>query len=61
MGENIAAGYMTPKEVVEGWMNSTGHRENILSPKFTEIGVGCYENKNLEYKAYWVQLFGNPR
>ena len=61
VGENIAAGYMTPKEVVEGWMNSTGHRENILSPKFTEIGVGCYENKNLEYKAYWVQLFGNPR
>lgn len=49
-GENIAAGYSTPEQVVEGWMNSTGHRANILSSSFTTIGVG-------RKGRYWVQLF----
>ena len=49
-GENIAAGYSTPEQVVEGWMNSTGHRANILSSSFTTIGVG-------REGRYWVQLF----
>ncbi|MCM1578203.1 MAG: CAP domain-containing protein [Ruminococcus sp.] len=51
-GENIAAGYSTPEQVVKGWMNSPGHRSNILSSKFTKIGVGYEEDGN-----YWVQLF----
>lgn len=51
MGENIAMGYETPESVVEGWMNSEGHRENILNASYTEIGVG-YNN------GYWVQNFG---
>ncbi|WP_031516427.1 CAP domain-containing protein [Desulfofalx alkaliphila] len=51
-GENIAMGYRTPESVMEGWMNSPGHRANILNPHFTEIGVGFAGNGN-----YWVQLF----
>lgn len=53
-GENIASGQRTPEEVVKSWMNSKGHRENILSDKYTSIGVGYYENGGT---AYWVQLF----
>lgn len=54
-GENIAAGYATAQEVVNGWMNSTGHRANILSDKFGALGVGCV----VADKTYWVQLFTN--
>lgn len=53
-GENIAWGQRTPEEVVKGWMNSEGHRANILNEKFTSIGVGYYENGGT---AYWAQLF----
>lgn len=51
-GENIAYGYATPQAVVNGWMNSPGHRSNILSASFTQIGVG-YVAKG----QYWTQLF----
>ncbi|WP_445491136.1 CAP domain-containing protein [Niallia sp. 03133] len=51
-GENIAKGQKTPEEVVQAWMNSEGHRANILSSKFTHIGVGYVENGN-----YWTQQF----
>ncbi|MFB5675641.1 CAP domain-containing protein [Paenibacillus terreus] len=49
-GENIAMGQQTPQEVMKDWMNSQGHRENILNPNFTTIGVGYYN-------GYWVQEF----
>lgn len=52
MGENIARGQRTPEEVVEDWMNSSGHRANILNGTYTYIGVGYNENGN-----GWVQLF----
>ncbi|OOB79762.1 MAG: hypothetical protein BEN18_02775 [Epulopiscium sp. Nuni2H_MBin001] len=51
-GENIAQGYISPAEVVEGWMNSDGHRSNMLSESFTIIGVG-YEPTG----RYWTQNF----
>ncbi|MBU8878356.1 SafA/ExsA family spore coat assembly protein [Bacillus sp. FJAT-29790] len=54
-GENIAAGQATPKEVVQAWMNSEGHRKNILSSNFTEIGVGYV--KGGSYGHYWTQMF----
>ncbi|WP_102275438.1 SafA/ExsA family spore coat assembly protein [Cytobacillus massiliigabonensis] len=54
-GENIAAGQATPKEVVQAWMNSEGHRKNILSSSFTEIGVGYV--KGGSYGHYWTQMF----
>lgn len=55
-GENIAAGQSTPSEVVQSWMNSEGHRANILSPDFAKLGVG-YCQAGSGYKYYWVQLF----
>lgn len=54
-GENIAYGQRTPEEVMKAWMNSSGHRANILNPNFTAIGVGYYENAN--GTDYWCQLF----
>ena len=56
-GENAAAGYATPEDVVGGWMNSPGHRANILDPAYREIGVGYYYG-NATYRHYWVQDFG---
>ncbi|MGN1480626.1 CAP domain-containing protein [Porcipelethomonas sp.] len=60
-GENIAAGYTTPEEVVKGWMNSEGHRANILDPDFTKIGIGYYYDENSDYGHYWVQTFVQPK
>ncbi|MFC5714042.1 CAP domain-containing protein [Thalassorhabdus alkalitolerans] len=54
-GENIAAGQRTPQQVVDGWMNSQGHRENILRADFTHIGVGHVEGGS--YGHYWTQMF----
>lgn len=51
-GENIAMGQRSPQEVVNSWMNSSGHRANILNKSFTHIGVGHAENGN-----YWTQMF----
>ncbi|MGP4059354.1 CAP domain-containing protein [Halobacillus sp. H74] len=59
-GENIAAGQRTPEQVVEGWMNSEGHRANILHEDFTHIGVGYIEGAG-PYHTYWTQLFMKPR
>ena len=57
-GENIAMGQRTPQEVVTAWMNSPGHRSNILSTAYTEIGVGCAKSSNGSY--YWTQMFIRP-
>ena len=56
-GENIAYGQRSPEEVVEAWMNSEGHRANILNANFNKIGVGYYQN-NRGVK-YWSQEFTN--
>lgn len=57
-GENIAYGQRTPAEVMRDWMNSPGHRNNILSRSYTEIGVGLAKNKN--GVCYWTQMFMKP-
>ena len=57
IGENIAGGRMTPADVVEGWMNSEGHRKNILRPEYNYIGVAYLHKSNSEYGRYWVQIF----
>lgn len=54
-GENIAMGQKTPEDVVDAWMNSEGHRANILKSDFTMIGVGCYKSGGA---YHWVQIFG---
>lgn len=51
-GENIAKGQKTPSEVVKAWMNSSGHRANILNKSFSKIGVGYVKEGN-----YWTQMF----
>jgi len=51
-GENIAKGQTTAQQVVNSWMNSSGHRANILSSSFTQIGVGYYASGH-----YWTQMF----
>ena len=57
-GENIAAGQQTPTAVVAGWwLKSPGHRANIMSPNFREIGVGLAHNEKSTYGHYWVQVF----
>ena len=53
-GENLAFGYLTPRDVVGGWMNSPGHRANILKEGITIIGV-AYNPTN----HYWVQIFSH--
>ena len=57
-GENIAGGYSTPQSVMDGWMNSTGHRNNILSTGSWEIGVGYASVNGSNYYHYWTQDFG---
>lgn len=53
-GENIAMGQTTPQQVMNSWMNSEGHRKNILNPNFTELGVGIASNGS---SLYWTQMF----
>jgi hypothetical protein len=57
-GENIAAGYATPAAVVDGWMNSDGHRANILDPDYCDIGVGYAVVNVSDFYHYWTQDFG---
>ena len=62
VGENIAAGQRTPEEVVQGWINSPGHRANMLNPNYEYLGVGYHQEKsdtgNVNYQHYWTQNFG---
>lgn len=57
-GENIAMGQRTPEEVIRAWMNSPGHRANILSATYTQIGVGYAKGSN--GVTYWCQMFIKP-
>jgi len=56
--ENIAKGYLSPSAVVRGWMNSSGHRANILNANYTQIGVGLAIDSSGTY--YWTQMFIRP-
>lgn len=58
IAENIAFNQQKPAEVVKDWLNSEGHRKNLLHPDYTEIGVAIAKNEKGE--RYWVQVFGTP-
>jgi len=62
--ENLAAGQSTPTEVVQAWIASDGHRENLLRPQLQEIGVGFFtltqDTGTQNYHRYWTQDFGTP-
>jgi uncharacterized protein YkwD len=56
MGENVAYGYRSPTAVMNGWMNSAGHRANILNCSARALGVGLAYSRGGD--PYWTQLFG---
>lgn len=57
-GENIATGHTTPEQVVSSWLESQGHRDNILNERYTKLGVGLVPNTQGRYRGYtWAQLF----
>ncbi|SDI19029.1 Cysteine-rich secretory protein family protein [Actinokineospora alba] len=55
-GENIGAGYRTPEAAMKGWMNSSGHRANVLDCRYQALGVGV--GKGGKWGIYWTQNFG---
>ena len=57
VGENIAAGQTSCEMVMKQWMDSPGHRANILNKKYKYLGVGYFYDKNNRYKHFWVQHF----
>lgn len=63
--ENIAAGYFTAEEVVQAWIDSPGHRENLLRASVKQIGIGYFYLANdtgkLNFNTYWTQSFGTPK
>lgn len=61
VGENIAAGLMTPQEVMQGWLDSPGHCENIMDPRFSEIGIAFAVSPSSSELVYWTQDFAEPR
>jgi len=58
LGENLAGGYDMPEQAVAAWLASDGHRAILLSPSYTETGVGCAWNAASPYGSFWVQEFG---
>jgi uncharacterized protein YkwD len=58
LGENIAAGYSTPVDALNGWMSSDGHCKNIMNANFDEIGVGYFYDSSSSYTHWWTQDFG---
>jgi uncharacterized protein YkwD len=58
LGENLANGHKTLESAITGWLNSSGHRSTLLSPKFTEFGLAAAVTKS--GKAYWAFIAGGP-
>ncbi len=61
VGENIAYGPKTAEEVVQGWLDSPGHCENIMDPRFAEMGIGYAAGHASRHGLYWVQVLAAPK
>jgi uncharacterized protein YkwD len=61
VGENIAYGPKSVQEVVQGWLDSPGHCENIMDPRFAEMGIAYATGQSGRHGLYWVQLFAQPQ
>jgi uncharacterized protein YkwD len=61
VGENIAYGPKSVDEVVQGWLDSPGHCENIMDPRFAEMGLGYATSHDSKRALYWVQVLAAPR
>jgi uncharacterized protein YkwD len=60
VGENIAFGPRTAEEVVQGWLDSPGHCENIMDPRFAQMGI-AYAAGHAKRGLFWVQVFAQPK
>jgi uncharacterized protein YkwD len=60
VGENIAFGPRTAEEVVQGWLDSPGHCENIMDPRFAQMGI-AYAAGRAKRGLFWVQVFAQPK
>lgn len=60
-GENLAAGYRSPEVAMKSWMDSKGHRSNVLNGQYEYMGIGVYEAPGTPYGWYWVQVFASYR
>lgn len=60
VGENVAAGIPSAREVMADWMGSEHHRENILAGGFTNIGIAFLDKRSSAFGTYWVQVFATP-
>ncbi|MEX2366451.1 MAG: CAP domain-containing protein [Pseudohongiellaceae bacterium] len=61
VGENIAAGYSSVEEVMQGWLKSPGHCRNIMSDQFSEFGVSRVDVSDADFPSYWTQVFATQR
>jgi uncharacterized protein YkwD len=61
VGENLASGMISPEEVVNGWVGSPHHCENIMNPKFSQMAVAYSVNARSSGGIFWTQVFGTPR
>ena len=61
VGENIAYGPKTAEEVVQGWLDSPGHCENIMDPRFAEMGIAFAAGRASRRGLFWVQLLVAPK
>jgi len=61
VGENIAAGATSSEEVMAGWLASPGHCENLMDPRFTQMGIAYTLDSRSKFGVYWTQVFAAPR
>jgi uncharacterized protein YkwD len=61
VGENIAYGPTSTDEVVKGWLESPGHCENIMDPRFAEMGIAFAPGQASKHGLYWVQVLADPQ
>ena len=61
VGENIAYGVKSADEAVQGWLDSPGHCENIMDPRFAEMGIAYAQGRAVKHGLYWVQVLAAPR
>lgn len=59
LGENLAGGFRDPERVVQAWLKSPKHRDNLLRPEFQEVGIALVHDPHSPHQYYWVQVFGS--
>ena len=60
LGENIAAGQRSTRQVMQGWLDSPGHCQNMMNANFTQVSVACVSTARQQYPTYWTMMLGRP-